>query len=171
MSKTNFGLKVSPDQVDAAIQVLAQYVTERKALAEEGVKKLGNVTNAAKLMSTIDAFKDRLQAEVKTPAEEVFNALRFTVIPNMMDEQDIRTINIEGVGRVGITDDISLSVVDKDAMFEWLTDNDLEDLIKPNVNAQTLAATVRKRIKEGKPLPKDNILKVTPVVRASITRS
>lgn len=146
-AKKDYGLEHSPKDAAKAILLLREYVLERIKLVED--KKLEDVPAAVKMMDAIDRFTDEVQSLVKAPAEVFYNNLRFTVVPEMMDAADITTIGVDEVGKVHLQDDIRVKVEDKEALFTWLKDNDLGDLITDVVNAQTLAASLRARIKEN----------------------
>lgn len=162
------GLKVSPDQAKEALQVLKQYVDERSLVCEK--EKLGDLNTSVHLMSTLHRFKEELQSMLKSPAEKAYDRLRFTIVPSFMEDDGITSLTVEGVGRVNVMDDIQCQVADKDGLYDWLREEDMADLIQNTVNAQTLAAALRKRLKEGKPMPPEKAVKVTPITRAQITR-
>lgn len=169
------GLKIHPDRAHEALEVLAAYVAERVELAKDRAR-IGKAVEAIKIMSMIDKLKEAISERLKSPLEEAYNTMRFNVVPQLMEDEDIESLTVDDVGRVNVADDLRVSVSDKQALQEWLIANDLEDLIVPSVNAQTLTAFFRKRIKEGmkqdgKELPTDKIVTVTPFVRAAITRS
>lgn len=175
------GFKVNAEQAHTAMHVLEAYVAERVAFAT--VKEnLENTVAAVKIMSLFDLLKDEVAGRLKNPLEAAYNIMRFAVVPTFMDEEEITQISVDDVGRVNLRDDVSVKVQDKEALFQWLKDNDAEDMIVEQVNAQTLAAFVRKRLEEAKSLPVDvrdkagnvteeGAIEVTPVVRAQITRS
>ena len=179
-----YGLKVHPRDMIEALKLLGDYIEERKAVVE--AKKITDVPNAVKMMDAIHIFAETVGKVAKSPAEVLYNSMRFTVIPELMDAEDITNIGVEGVGKVNLQDDISCKVEDKEKLAEWLKDNEMEDLIVEQVNAQTLTAALRERMKtnaarvalmEGEvdeskllPMPAQEVVKITPVVRAVITR-
>jgi len=165
-----YDFHVKPETAMTAIETLATYVAERASLLnDEGGRKLESVQVAVKMMDALFRFKELLQANVKTPCEKAYDTLRFTTIPTLMDEAGMPSVTLAGIGRVNLQNDVSVKVDDPDGLRKWLTANDFEDMIKPTVNNQTLAAFVRERIKEVKDLPES--ITVTPLVRAVITRS
>jgi hypothetical protein len=168
-TKKKNGFVISPEQRDLAMETLAAYVTERVEYIKD--KKVADLQEAVRLMDTLNSFKENLSASIKSPVEKSYDVLRFTVIPEFMDGQDIRSITFDGIGRVNVMDDIQVSTLDKERLKEWLDEEDLSDLIVPTVNAQTLAAALRKRLKDGKVMPPEDVVKVTPITRAQITRS
>lgn len=165
-----FGLQIHPSKATLAIKLLNEYVMERIKIVED--KKIVDLTDAVKLMDAIHLFTETIGTLVKSPAEILYNTLRFTIVPTLADDAGVETIGVMGVGKMHLQDDISCKVEDKEKLYKWLTDNELEDLITEQVNAQTLAATMRARIKADPPksLPPVEVLKITPVVRAVIKR-
>lgn len=160
---------VSKDAAARAMETLAAYVAERAQLLDPEAKVKMPAVHAVHLMDTLYRFKEDLQNLVKTPVEKAYDFLRFTVIPNLMDAEGTTSLTVAGVGRVNLQDDVQVKTLDPDQLRTWLTDNDLEDMIKPTVNAQTLAAWVRQRVREEKDVPA--CLEVRPIVRATITRA
>lgn len=179
-----YGLKVHPRDVIDAIKLLGLYVEERRQVVE--LKKITDVPNAVKMMDAINIFAETLGKVAKAPAELLYNHMRFTVVPELMDNEGITTIGVEGVGKVHLQDDISCRVEDKEQLYKWLTDNGLEDLITEQVHAGTLTASMRARMRENSEkvalmegdvdptkllaMPAQEVVKITPVVRAVITR-
>lgn len=117
-------------------------------------------------------------AELKSQHEDSLKAvnieydyLRLNFIPNRFDEEGIQNITIEGIGRVSLTGDLFVSVLaeNREKMHEWLSDIGKGSLITNTVNASTLKATIKAMMRAGEEIPED-IIKVTPVSRASITR-
>lgn len=176
-----YALTVSPDEMKAAMRTLSLYVAERHSLVE--FKKITDVPEAVRLMDAMFQFKEELAKMVKSPAEKVYDMIRFSMLPNIMDGEGITSMGVEDVGRVNLQDDVSVKVLDKDGLKTWLVERELEDMITEVVNAQTLAAFVRRRMKAvgEKPgdekvqadneLPTNVIIEIKPVVRAVITRS
>lgn len=166
--------EITPRRAAAALKCLRDYVQERQAAVEKG--KLTNVVDAIKLMSEIQLFTVSMAELAKSPAEKLYDTLRFTTVPNNMDGEDMTTIGVEGVGKIHLQDDVTVKQEDKGALKAWLVERELEDMITEQINAQTLAAFVRRRIKEAAEkkkaadLPGDKIITIKPIVRAVITR-
>ena len=99
-----------------------------------------------------------------------YDVLRYEAIPTKMDDEGIENIRIEGIGRVGLTADMFVSVKDKQGLFHWLEQEGMDDIIQPSVNAGTLKAFVKSRMKDNLPVP-DEFLNINPVTRASITKA
>lgn len=99
------------------------------------------------------------------------DVIRLNLLPVAMENEGLESpMNVAGVGRVSLTGDVYASVLDKENFFEWLHDNQSGDLIQETVNASTLKAWVKDKIKKGESYPTE-LLKVTPYTRASITKS
>jgi len=122
-------------------------------------------------MRRVQLAKDDTEAELKRH-NKVFDFLRITKVPQMMEDEGIRNLNVEGVGRVSLTADMHVSIKEgqKETFYEWLRDNGRADLIQPNVNPSTLKATVKNMVKEGEVVPEE-MLNVSPYTRASITKT
>jgi hypothetical protein len=84
------------------------------------------------------------QLEEKMSREQVPDALR---------ANNIRTITVEGVGRVSLGTRWSASMPDKEAGFEWLRGNGHGGVIQETVNAQTLGALAKELNNDGTELP------------------
>jgi hypothetical protein len=122
----------------------------------------------------LEMQKWQLQKEAAETVLKRVNAwldvVRLELIPIAMEDAGITSVNIAGVGRLGLTGDLYLSVKDKAGLYNWLNDNGLGDLIQPTVNSSTLKAFIKGRIKGGADYPED-LVSVTPFTRASITRT
>lgn len=141
---------------------------QAKAQARAAYAQLG-LHELADMMKMMREAKDKAEAEL-SGINAAYDVLRYEAIPNKMDEEGIERISFEGIGRVGLTADMFVSTKDKAGLFQWLHDNGLQDLIQPAVNASTLKAFVKGRMKAGKEVPSE-YLNITPVTRASITKA
>jgi len=74
-------------------------------------------------------------------------------VPDVMRAHNIKTITIEGVGRVSLGTRWSASMPDKGEGFGWLRDNGHGGVIQETVNAQTLGALAKELNAEGTELP------------------
>lgn len=121
-------------------------------------------------MRNVQQEKETIEAQLKK-VNKVFDFLRITKIPQVMEDEGIPRLTVEGVGRVSLTADMHVSIKDgmKEDFYIWLRDNGRGDLIQPNVNPSTLKATVKGLVKNGEEFP-DEFLNVSPFTRASITK-
>ena len=88
----------------------------------------------------------------------LYNTYKSDVLPKAFDDGKIDGhIPLAEGFRVTVAPKLNASIKDdkKDRAFEWLRENDLEDLITEVVNAGSLTSTARTMIDEGKELPED----------------
>jgi len=101
-----------------------------------------------------------------------YDFIRFVLMPKAIEEAGLSSpVKIAGVGRISLSSDAYVSVVpgQKDALYGWMEEHGLGDLIKPTLNASTLKAQVISLMLSGEDYPED-FVKVTPFVRASILK-
>ncbi len=121
--------------------------------------------------SAIRQLCDQIQ-DMKSDLESRVDSCRFNLVPTKMEAEGIEVITVEGVGRVSLTSDLRASIVPetKPAAYEWLVENGHAGIITETVNAQTLAALVRDKLRKGESMP-EALFKVTPFTRATITKT
>lgn len=150
--------------------------TEDLGVFEEAKREARNAYQTWELLALIKEMKsysekkEALEDELKI-INARYDVLRLEAIPERMDSDGVENLRVEGIGRVSLTADMFVSIKGggKQGLYEWLDGHGLGDLIQPTVNASTLKAFVKRRIKEGKDYPEE-FLNVTPVTRASITK-
>lgn len=100
-----------------------------------------------------------------------YDVLRTEIIPGKMEDAGLQNMKVTGIGQVVLTADAMVSVKAglKVKLFAWFRKNNLDDVIKEDINASTLKSFVKNRLKKGEPIP-DELLNVTPITRASITK-
>jgi hypothetical protein len=74
-------------------------------------------------------------------------------IPAAMRGAGVRTLTIEGVGRVSLGTRWSASITNKSEGFDWLRGNGHGGVIQETVNAQTLGALAKEMGQDGLELP------------------
>lgn len=104
--------------------------------------------------------------------KEIFDLLRLKIIPDKLDQEGLSSINIRGVGRLGVTLDCNVSVLaeNRAAFYEWLEAEGHGGIIKPYAQPATVKAFIKEQIKEGHKFP-DDLVKADPFFRASVTKS
>ncbi len=119
-------------------------------------------------------LKDKLEEEkaVATKTQKEYDRLRKEVIPEVAEDHGITSMNISGIGRLGIRPELYVSIEKdhKEEAYDWLRENNHEDLIQGTVNASTLKAFVKEQIKNGEELP-DDLFVITPFMMATITKA
>jgi hypothetical protein len=89
-------------------------------------------------------------------------------IPTLFTNQNVKSINVIGLGRATINVHWSASMPDKEKAFEWLRSTGNQGLIIETVNAKTLGAFAKIETLAGRPLPPDTF-KVSTSAFVSIT--
>ena len=100
--------------------------------------------------------------EVKTVAATIWREHEYLskhVLPEMMEEMGMTSVNLDGLGRLEIRHDASCSVPkeNKLAVYQWLEDNGYGELIVGTVNSSTFKAQIKKFIKDGEEFPMELI--------------
>ncbi len=128
------------------------------------------VTDLVKAFKSVGDEKEAAELALKKINAQ-YDFLRLVKIPAIFDEQELKNITVDGVGRCQLTSDIYASVKtgQKDAMFLFLRDTGRESLIKEEVNASTLKACLKGMIKAGEEIPEE-LFNCAPYSRASITK-
>lgn len=100
----------------------------------------------------IDALGD-----AKTTLQKAFDWLRISHIPERMEAEELESMTIEGVGRMYLTTQFMASIKAdcKEGAYQYLTDHGHGDIIQSTVNASSLKALAKQKIKDNDPLPKD----------------
>lgn len=113
-----------------------------------------DLTQAVKQLREIKDRKDLLEAELKEVNGEI-RRLSEQVIPEMMDDQDIEKLTVEGVGTCYLSTKIYANVKaeNKEQFYSWLTENGHGDLIREHVFPASLNAFAKEQLQEGKALP------------------
>lgn len=88
-----------------------------------------------------------------------------------MDQEGVQNSTFPGIGRLGISPIIRASVRAgaKDQAYDWLETHGHGDLITTTVNASSLAALIRREIKEGNEVPEE-IFNVHQYDLATVTK-
>jgi hypothetical protein len=91
--------------------------------------------------------------ESREALEQIETSLSREHVPDVMRRHNVKTITVEGVGRVSLGTRWSASMPDKYAGFEWLRGHNHGGVIQETVNAQTLGALAKELNNEGTELP------------------
>lgn len=91
--------------------------------------------------------------ESRKALEQLEEKLSREYVPDVMRANKIKTITVEGVGRVSLGTRWSASMTDKQMGFEWLRGNGHGGVIQETVNAQTLGALAKELNSDGVDLP------------------
>lgn len=112
---------------------------------------------------------ERLRS-AKKQLDELEKQLSHEAVPDAMRAHEVRTVTVEGIGRVSLSNRWSCSILDKPEAFKYLRDTGNGALIIETVNAQTLAAFARELNEEkGTELP-EHLFKTSVMTTTSITK-
>lgn len=125
-----------------------------------------NIVEMARQMRELQGKKEALE-EILKDINKDLDQLRLKDIPEAMAEADIRTLTIEGVGRVQLALDLYATIKDKEAGYAWLAEHGYDGLITEYVQPSTFKAAVKKAIQEGQEFPEE-LFSINPFTRASI---
>lgn len=103
-------------------------------------------------------------------ARNVYDTLTIEIIPDKMAEDGFRSVNLADGGRIQLSPQAYCSTRAgmKNALFQWLLDNDFQDLITEVVNPGTLKSFIKEQLEAGNPVPDDEIVNYQPFTRASV---
>lgn len=116
---------------------------------------------------------------IASAANAEFDLIRMTIIPERFAEEDIKSLKITGIGRLGLTSDMHCNVkaAVKGDFQKWMEDNGFGDMYKPTLNASSLKALIKELGKaedeEQQKLYEElqNYVTVHPFMRAGITKT
>lgn len=128
-----------------------------------------DIINMARTMRMLQAEKEQLEETVKAINIQL-DELRLRQIPEAMAEADLRTLTIEGVGRVQLAMDLYATIKDKEAGYIWLQESGFGGLIVPYVQPSTFKAAVKEALKAGQEFPEE-LFNIQPFTRASIVKA
>ncbi len=114
--------------------------------------------------------KEKLEAELRD-VNAYYDVLRLEKVPERAELDGVESAKFEGIGRLSFRHDLFLQTKNPSELNLWLRGHKLGDLIKQTVNSSTLKAFIKNRIKDGKELPPAELVKVTPVTMATITKA
>lgn len=126
----------------------------------------------AQALQGVKKAKEVLEGELKELNAE-YDVLRFELVPEAMENGGIASgIRFDGIGQIVLLADLRVSCkkAQKPSLFSWFKQHKLKDLIREDINASTLTAWCKQRIKDGKELPPSDLVSVTPVTKASLRK-
>lgn len=130
----------------------------------------GPLRKGAERMQQLDRVYDAAKLLSKLSSDE-YDRLRLKTLPEMMIEDDVKTITFDGIGRVQLGADCYASIpadMREDA-YKWLRENNAGSLITETVNSSTLKSWAKEKLESGVELPE--CFKVTPYSRVSIVKA
>ena len=130
----------------------------------------GSLSDHVKYLRQLIDQKEELTERLKTINKSIQH-LQETVIPEQMEEEDIETFKVPGVGSVSIGMRCYAYVrkEDQPEFYQWLRDNGHDPLIRETVFHKTLEAFAKEQLENGEPLPDMMQAHLTP--QAKLRRS
>ena len=144
-----------------------------KALDE--LKDIGPRTVLAVAATHYKALID-LEAKIeesRLKAYHLKNFYQMRVLPELfLDASTDRTTTLNDY-TVTLKQDLSASIPkdSRDAAYQWLVENGLEDIITTTVNSSTLKATMKELAEKNMPFPPEDLIKITPLPAYSIRKA
>lgn len=109
---------------------------------------------------------DRL-AEVKSPLEQIKSSLAYGTLPEMFNDQDLKTQTYDELGvRVTVKSDLTVKTLDKLKALGWGKEN---GIVQETINSSTLKAFAKDLLKQGKELPSE-MFETEVVQNISVTK-
>lgn len=124
----------------------------------------------AERMRMLQREKEELEETLKGVNKDL-DELRLRAIPEYMAENDLRTVTLEGIGRVQLAMDCYATIQpDKKAeAYEWLQEHGFDGLIQPYIQPATMKAAIKDAVRQGQEFPPE-LFNVQPFTRASIVK-
>lgn len=93
------------------------------------------------------------------------------VLPAKMDAEGVSTVNVKDVGRITVTNQMSVSCLSnkQPLLRQWMRENGYGELISETINPSTLKAWLKERISDCDDYPAD-ILDIYSYQQASLTK-
>lgn len=129
-----------------------------------------SLQDLAKRMVVLRDEKDKIDEELSLVNEDL-DLIRFELIPQLMDDEGVERVRYDEIGTLYIRSGLraSLNGQRRQDAIQWLDDHGHGDLVKPTVNAQSLAAAIAAMIRKGTEVPPE-LINVHPFSQAVITK-
>lgn len=152
------------EELSQEIDVIQRHVAKLKA---DNAPATSLIETYARLREVVEAM-DEVSKALSAAHEE----MRMHMIPQAFERENIQSLNTKSGHRVTVSSIVRASMGSdrKDEAMEWLKDNGLGDLIKPTVNASSLAAAAKDFLGQGKELPPD-LFTVAVLPQTSFTKA
>ena len=125
----------------------------------------------AMAMAEIRAAHDNAKAvSSRIWSEHEYLAKR--AIPETMEAMGLTSCNLDGIGRLEIRHDVSVSIPpeNKQDVYVWVQENGYGDLIQGTINSSTFKAQVKKWVIDGEDFPIE-LIKYTPFDNAVLIKA
>ncbi len=136
----------------------------------------GNPASRREIALASKRLKD-IADEAKLARSEAYaeyDEYRTKTVPDLMNNAEINSITIKGIGRLGLTNDAYASIIPgkKEEAYQWVTETEGDNsLIQETINSSTLKAWLKEIIKQGEFEIPEDLFNFTPFQRATLTKS
>lgn len=154
------------------MQAIGDFTKATRAVKQQmsDIERRSDSLALARAYVVLHRIQARLAEAIKPFTELVAEYKQFK-IPEAFERDHITQHNLAEGFRVGVSSTFRASIRPdyKAEAYEWLMNNDLEDLITQTVNSSTLSATAKQLLEEkGKELP-EKLFNVALVPNTSVT--
>jgi len=158
-----------------AVALVERAVATAKEMDEirKAMTKMAEDTVRVPDMSEVFVMSRQIRDVLDSALKEITkqrDVISYNTLPNMMEDEGLTSFTTESGYRVSVARRFSASFVDKEAGFQWLRDNGLEDIIKETVPSQTLSAQIREMIESENMEPPDDVIKTSIAPYTSVTK-
>lgn len=107
-----------------------------------------------KELFALKAKKDKLEEDLKKVNESI-RKLATEELAKLMEDGEIEKLSIKGRGTVYLSNEVYVNVLkdDRPALYKWLRDNNMGDIVVDFVFPQTLTSLVKELREKNLPLP------------------
>jgi hypothetical protein len=112
------------------------------------------LTKAGRDLYALREEKDALEARLKV-VNEAKRDLEERDIPKMMEDFEIESLRIEGIGTLFTKGELHayIRVDDQEQAYSWLEERNMDDIIKRTIHHGTLKSWAKEQLDEGVELP------------------
>jgi hypothetical protein len=153
------------DTVESIERLLADLLDDAMGASETAVSS-GSIPATIKHFTELRSAHAVIDERLKLLSAHI-DGLSREVIPTMFSNQNIKTINVLGVGKATVADRWSCSMVNKQRAIQYLHEHDAGGMVQDYVHPGTLGAYAKDEMLAGRPLPEE-IFKVSSSPYTSI---
>lgn len=132
------------------------------------------IADLADLVKSLEAVEDQAKI-VKTLLGDHVDFFKKGVLPEMLTEQDVRSMKVEGtLGKFNLILQgdmyVNIPAGNKQEVLNWLKENGYSDMVKEDVSASTFGAFVKTAYNDGTAYPEE-LIKTTPYSKVTIRKA
>lgn len=150
-------------------ELMAKKLIDMKNRIEQMVDTEEKTANVAGLYVALEAVNDTVTTATKE-LTKYGQFLSYTKLPEMMDHDNVRSVNTNFGVRVTMSSRTSVTMIDKEEGKKWLRENGYGDIIQETVNSQTLGSLVKEMIEKENIEPPNELFSVKAAPYVSVTK-